>query len=229
LAGLRTIPIPLLQELGAGGPMRDAAEQLADQVVALDAVLTDVIELNAVRDPGTALLNVDRIDPGRLYPIFLQIRELKNNVFADDHPMAPVAQLADFVAHTTCNVLPNEARRVRPLATYAFDESRLSYLSQSEHEDVDAGYVQMLAFYLGLSPFPMTRPLLHYFNQATHHDLELGRFGFGVFVYMALALDPNQLELGQLPARVSFRESSRRVAQVRLRQNKAGFQLAAKP
>lgn len=205
IAALTAVSADLIQALGASGAYRGAAQELMSLAVDFDVQLSQ-LAVNVPREGirSDHFIDFARLDFEEARKGFLAIRRKMGEMGERFPLLLPSWQLIDHISHHSTNVLSFMGIP----GPVAFTSSK-GILLNYPHVDKPA-YQWSLAVYLGLSPFPLFGEHLDYEAQPVIRYLS--RFGFGVFVFLYLAVHPQIAAEGRLPSKIIYRDQRRPVA-----------------
>lgn len=195
------------------------AADLLNQAVALDDVYRDAI-VAEFQDPEdvtqTLVLQPSHIDQRRAHRIFDEIREY--NITLREHVplLADVLSKLDDMAHLANNILPVFDREPRLLG-YVHNVQR-NHITYIEVARIDLRYA--MQHYFGLAPEPVFGANVAYTDPRVIDTLT--PYGFGVLVFLKLALQPDWMESGRLAPHIEVGATSRPVATAAVTEDEDG-------
>jgi hypothetical protein len=197
----------LIQAIGTSARYRESAEHMLIHMRALDASLSQSVEIFAQERGTDYFININRLDRKAPAELSLAIRSLKDEI---DDKYSQLGQIAGLVDHVSGLVGRASSLDVRGnrwlLASVPFPGRNPAYAGAD-----DGCFESSIALYLGLSPFPIFGKNIAYAEEATSRSL--GRYGLGAFAYLFLALRPELAFGGMVPGEIAHGGLPRPIAQ----------------
>jgi len=206
----------LIQAISSSSNYHIAAQQLLALTWHQDARLSNAIEAQPTESGADYFLNPGLLLTSDSQEIFLAIRAHKEMIESQFPLLSHAASLIDYVAQYTTNLLPMMSREKNRLASTSAAGEILHYHSIES----ELSFEWSIALYMGLSPFPTFGVNIPYGDERVVRFLR--RFGFGAFVYLSLACDPELARDGNLPLQMTHEKVSRPVASVPVRRGAYG-------
>ncbi len=209
---LNSISAALLQGIAETVTYQHVAEDLLRQAVTLDEISRHAIVSGfGDIDDATETLTLDpnRIkDPDaflRAQEVFDKVRSYVNHLGEQIPLLEDVLSKLDYWSHSMSHVFHLFDQTPRVIG-YIHNVQR-NHISYEPVERFDVRYA--LQHYLGLAPDPVFGSGIAYTDPQVIDTLT--PFGFGVTVYLNIALNPDLIAEGRLPSRFEFGRISRPV------------------
>jgi hypothetical protein len=223
LEPLNVIPAALVQALASPGDYRTHAESLLASSRQLDGYLSLAISAEPTSYGEIYRYDAALYDRRAGHPLFVKIRKEKEEIEQKFRLLFDVAELTDHICHMATNFLPMVDRKPRTIASVSPEPER-----QVRYHNIErGGFPMSLACYLGLSPFPVFGVNIDYARPEAVDAF--GAFGFGVFTYLNLVLNPNVVWAGGLPASFDHESLERPVVHARILRDTDGSILIIPP
>lgn len=216
LSPINSIPGPLFRAVSSSAGYRSRAEGLLARTNQLDGLLGQAVIAEPTSHGEAYRFDASRYDQREGHPLFCAIRREKEAIERDFPLLFNVAELSDYVCHMATNFLMNVDRAPRTIALVGPEPEReIRY-----HNAEKGGFETSLAAYMGLSPFPVFGVNIDYTRPQTVDAFR--HFGFGVFTYLNLILNPNVAWSQGLPSSFHHDFLERPVAGARILRDTSG-------